>query len=708
MKKAILIKTLFLSMLFIDNILGYSYLYVSDPRNSWWSDQGTIEKAEIHVKPQGVYMDFDIFLTFSARGSSYFSSYDTLEVVYTFELPQGAIIHDSWLWFGDDTLEAKIMDKWTATSIYEGVVKRRRDPSILQKLNDNQYELRIFPMAGNETRKVKMSIMLPVSWNKEKVSTQLLTDLFPHSSYPLEKVDIITWTDDVWKNPLIQGTSGAAFVSSSSALFGSHYKTSIQNQFFSGINSITFNSPAKDGIFLSNYENSEEGIYQLAFLPSALVSPPEGQKVAVLFDYDVSKTNLTINQVLQQTRDHLISNLSERDSFNLIFSNFTIIKASNKWLPADSLTIVNTFNNLSNPLSSYSNLTALISAGIDFIKSNGNAGKIILLSNSSQYGDKQIANKLLNDIMDLMEPIFPFYISDYAQSYYDYYYFNNRSYYNNEYLFSTLSKFTNGAYSRVLDNHTFSEVIEYSMQYMGGSIKSFDLFTRLTSGISYGRYNINNGSDAVYLNNAVLQVGKYKGDIPFEINYSGEYNSEIISEEISLTEDDIFPADSSIEEIWAGIYIQHLEEQNQTNDIITEIIQNSISERVLSLYTAFLCIPEAFLPCEDCEEEENQVTSIEEKLIIGGNVLQAYPNPFSNSITININLDEGDTESITQAAIYSVTGQKIFVFDLSSSQNDYSFIWKGMDADGKNLAAGVYIFILQTDRNIYKTKLIKQ
>lgn len=63
------------------------------------------------------------------------------------------MIIDSWLWIGDEISKAMILDKWTASSIYENIVKRRKDPSILTKMSDLQYELRIFPMAGNEKEK---------------------------------------------------------------------------------------------------------------------------------------------------------------------------------------------------------------------------------------------------------------------------------------------------------------------------------------------------------------------------------------------------------------------------------------------------------------------------------------------------------------------------------------------------------------------------
>jgi hypothetical protein len=709
MKKFLFTSMIVLFSFLSGNVSGYSYLTVSDPRSGWWNDQGTIEEAEIHVRPKGIFMDIDLFLTFSAR-DSYFSPSDTLEVVLYFELPQDAIVHDSWLWFGEDTLVARLLDKWTATSIYEGVVKRRRDPSILQRLYNNQYELRIFPMAANQTRKVKISFMLPTRWNKEKVSVSLIDELLETSKYPVQNLKVITWEDETWKNPVLQGAAGISFTAQNSASLGAHYRADVGTQYLNNLLSVSFDSPVQDGVYISKYKNGEEGIYQMAMLPSTFVDTESGQKVAVLFDYDISNTNLSTDQVLQLARDLLQQNLSPHDSFNLLFSNISITKASNKWLPADSATITNTFKGLSKPLSSYSNLPTLISAGIDFIKTNGNMGKIVLISNSSNYGDSQIANKLLNDLMALMDPIFPFYIADYNNTSNDYYYINGMSYYNNEYLFANLSKFTKGSYEKMLDNKTFTEVLENTLQFLGGSIRSFDLYTKLSNGICYSRYMLGSGTDIVYLNSPILQVGKFKGEFPFEINYSGEYNSEIISDEIILDEADILASDSSLEAVWAGIYIQHMEKQTQTNDVISDIIQSSLSERVLSLYTAFLCIEEAFLPCEGDGCEEQNPSAIPEVQIAMKDIIKAYPNPFSGSVTLTVSLGEDNAEKIIQAGIYSITGEKVFVPGLEALQlqQGFEFQWDGLDKDGNPLPAGVYIFVLQTDKNIYQVKLIKQ
>jgi len=151
----------------LQNALAYSSLGVSDPKNWWKYGRGQIQESTITLTPKGIYTEVGMYFTFSTKATAYTSPQDTLEVVYKFDLPEGSIVIDSWLWVNDVIVKADIIDRWTARSIYEGIVKRRQDPSILMKNGSNNYELRVFPMAGNQTRKVKITFLLLNKWNPD-------------------------------------------------------------------------------------------------------------------------------------------------------------------------------------------------------------------------------------------------------------------------------------------------------------------------------------------------------------------------------------------------------------------------------------------------------------------------------------------------------------------------------------------------------------
>jgi len=144
-------------------VIAQNSLRVLDPQQSWYNYQGTIDEATISVSPKGLYSQISMYLTFSAP-STYFNSDTQIEAVLNFELPENSFITDSWLWIGDEISKGIILDTWTASSIYEGIVNRRRDPSILFKRGQRNYELRVYPLKTTEPRKVRVTYMVPNNW----------------------------------------------------------------------------------------------------------------------------------------------------------------------------------------------------------------------------------------------------------------------------------------------------------------------------------------------------------------------------------------------------------------------------------------------------------------------------------------------------------------------------------------------------------------
>jgi hypothetical protein len=113
--------TILCSLFFSSTTYGYDQLRIQHPQQTWRSGQGTIDEAIISIRPQGIYMEYGLYLTFSARDLN-FTAADSVEVQFFFDLPPEAIVHDLWLWVDDQIVRALILDRWTASSIYENII----------------------------------------------------------------------------------------------------------------------------------------------------------------------------------------------------------------------------------------------------------------------------------------------------------------------------------------------------------------------------------------------------------------------------------------------------------------------------------------------------------------------------------------------------------------------------------------------------------
>ena len=706
MKKLLLIIILLSNFSFAND-----WLWVQNPRN-FSGGYGSIDEAFISVKPQGLYMEYGLYLTFSAKGQG-FTNADSLEIQYYFSLPENSIVIDSWLWIDTTIIKAKIMDQWTASSIYEDIVNRRRDPSILFKRDASQYELRIYPMAGDQTRKIKITYLVPTSWNSTSVLASLPTNLLRVSKNPLNKFELATWLNQYWKNPKILEFPDIPFQSESNSEFGDFFKADIPPEAIQSSLNFSLDAPFHNGIFVNKFINGSEGIYQMAFLPSKVLNISVNHKTAVLIDYDASMSNVSKSELLNNLKLNLLSNFSSKDSFNLIFSNVNIKRISETWIPGDSATIENIFKELDeNQISDYSSLAALLADGIDFVKNNGNDGTILLLANSDQMGDYKVANQLLDDLLKLMEPVLPIHVLNFQNQNYSYHWFGGRYYYGNEYFYQNLTRMTTGNYFSMFNsNATISEMLADAFQSLSGFISSFDLHTKLDNGFCYGRYNLDMQANSVYLNKPILQIGKFQGDFPFVIEVSGVYKSAPFSETFNLDEIQVFDSDSLSEKMWAGNYIDYLENQNQSNDIVNEIVDFSINERILSLYSAFICLEpgRGGEVCYNCMDESS-LSDIKDTVINKSDSLSlsAYPNPFNNQVNLRIKIPYNYNPQNITFKLYNILGQLIKTFnpDITAGQKEFRFTWNGKNDNNNDVSSGNYFFVVTTPEKVSAMKLV--
>ena len=710
--RSLLLWVLFILFFLQNYSFAYNYLVVQDPRRSWYSYDGTIEEAVVSVHPSGVFMEIGLYLTFSARGTSFGSS-DTLEIQFYFDLPEQAIVHDLWLWVGDDIMRAVIMDKWKASSIYENIVKRRRDPAILFKDYENQYQLRIYPMPGNQQRKIKLTYLVPAQWFSNSVSIPLPVNMLTVSYSPLDYLKILFWPDQEWLNPEIVEAPEQSFTANEDSLSNTYYSLRLPFGYSVSSLNLSVDSPLKDGIYLNCRAGDEENYYQLVLIPAQVMDISSQRKFTLLFDYEINNSSLSTQEIISTVRHLLHQQLVPTDSFNLFFSGLPVKSAGDNWFSGDSSSIEAAFLNVGGePFSNYSNLPALFSSSIQFIKSHGGAGSILLVAASDQLGDYQAANPFIKDLLDLMNPVIPVHVADIQDQNYSYYYIGSRYFYGNEYFYENITKQTGGNYTRLSWETSFSSIFSKALNGLSGSVTSLDLYTTMQNGFCYGRFNLWPLNKPVYLDQPLVQLGKYIGDFPFEIKTSGMYKSEPFTSNVQVSQDQASAGDSLVIETWTGSYILYLESQEQSNELVNEIIDYSIKERILSLYTAFLALEpsDTTKPCLDCYDE-SEMTNVENNsavVVRADTLLRAYPNPFNSTVSIKVRLARAYKSKEVSFKIYDIMGKVVKEFEVPaySVANDLTIEWNGLNGQGGMVASGTYFFVMTTPVKRTSIKLL--
>jgi hypothetical protein len=714
MKKALTYLLLLIMVTTTTHLYSYNSLTIRDP-HGWQSCTGSISEAVFSVTPRGAFTEIGMYLTFSTNSQYCYSNIqDTFEVQLFFDLPKNSHIIDSWLWVGNQIVQADLIDRTQAYLTYEGIVQRRQDPSVLYKNSETQYELRVYPLAGTQTRKVKITYLVPNKFYGNKISAALPINILK-TAYSKPALSIFAYEQGDMINPMLKEVPNAF-----NPVQGEIYKsTNVASTAYANLTAlnISYNTPLVNGTYVSMYPTAgNEGYYQSVFVPSIAMNLQASKKVAIMFNSQNAGSTVSKQQMLTKAKEMLHANFVATDSFNLFFSQLSPVFASPEWLPADSATIESTFAQYNtNIIANYSNLPSLLSATINFIKDYGADGRMVLFSSSAEFGNNTaMSNDLHDDVNSLMQPYnFPIDIIDCNDQNSYNYWINNTYYHGNQYLYNALTSLTGGRLEALvapggsyyyLNTQSFDDATDKIFTTLNGMISAFDTHSGLTSGFCYSR--IINTSGVAYFNTPVVEVGKYYGTGNFELEVNGFINAPFSQ---VFTTGQTWTTDERLKQFWVGNYINALEAGTLDNAIKKEISDSSMNNRVLSMFTAFLALEpsDSVQACEDCEDETGGGgnTSIDEE--VQGIGIKAMPNPFTDLATLQITLPAGLSEEIS-IEIYNLNGQLVKSFKVNATgEETLTLQWDGTDISGQQLGAGVYLVVLKASTFTNTIKLVK-
>ncbi|HPS13529.1 MAG TPA: VIT domain-containing protein, partial [Prolixibacteraceae bacterium] len=479
---------LFLFLLISSYSFANNSLRIIDPQGSWWYNYSpTIKNAELAVKPIGGFIENDLTLEIGLEAP--FSQNDLkLEIILDFSLPENSMVTDSWLWINGVPKQSEIMDRWTASNIYEEIVNRRKDPSLLIKNGDNQYTINVYPLNPNETRKFRITYLTPIEYAGNMIYCQYPSGILKTSTTSLSKLTILAIPADKFKTPSILYGS-ASFSSYNDSEYGNCYKAQIPNAEF-GKAQIAFTNTNTNP--LKVYQYKEGGYYQLSFTPSEVFNiESSSEKICYLIDYDENYLVTSKNDLLSILKNNLTGNYTQKDSFNIIFSNLSLNPVFENWKPITAQNLNEAFNNPT--LTNYSNLVPLLAKGITYINNSGGKGKIVLLSNNAIFQGVDNSNNILKDINNLNTNNIPVDVINYMDNYYNYYWIGSTYYYGNSYLYTNIARTNSGQYLTFYDqtgNNSFSELLRNSLISVSNqAINNVDVYTNLENGYCYGRMN---------------------------------------------------------------------------------------------------------------------------------------------------------------------------------------------------------------------------
>lgn len=101
-----------------------------------------------------------------------------LEGMYVFPMPEQSIISDFAMFDGETRLTGRVLDKDEARKIYEEIVRKQRDPALLEFIGHGMFQARIFPIDPHSEKKLELTYtqLLKADGNAFRFACNLLPD----------------------------------------------------------------------------------------------------------------------------------------------------------------------------------------------------------------------------------------------------------------------------------------------------------------------------------------------------------------------------------------------------------------------------------------------------------------------------------------------------------------------------------------------------
>ncbi len=243
-----------------------------------------------------------------------------IEGTYIFPIPEGASISDFSMYVGGEELKGKLMDRDEARSIYSEIVRRRRDPALLEYFKNGMFKASVYPIPANGETRIKLyySELLKLDGGICSYRYTLSTEKF--SRDPLQRVRVNIQIKA--KNPIKNIYSPSHDIKIERKDNYHAVVTYTAENTKPNTDFILYYTFSKDdiGFDLLTFEDDDGGKYFMAMIsPSVEIDDDEtsGKNITFILDSSGSMQGEKIEQA-RRALSFCLNGLGERDSFNVI------------------------------------------------------------------------------------------------------------------------------------------------------------------------------------------------------------------------------------------------------------------------------------------------------------------------------------------------------------------------------------------------------
>ena len=242
-----------------------------------------------------------------------------LEGTYIFPLPEDASISKFSMFIKGEEIKGEILDREKAKRIYEEIVRRRKDPALLEYYNQGMFRARVYPIpAHGETRiKLGYSQILKLENGLCEYKYSLSTEKFSQNPLESVKIDLVINSDVPIKNVYSPTQEIRIQRENDHQVKVSYWEENTKpNKDFVLYYTL---SEEEIGFNLLSYKDEKEGNFFMALFSPQLQRAEKPLRKKIIFLLDTSGSMQ--GEKIKQAKNALIfclNSLNPGDSFNLI------------------------------------------------------------------------------------------------------------------------------------------------------------------------------------------------------------------------------------------------------------------------------------------------------------------------------------------------------------------------------------------------------
>lgn len=340
-----------------------------------------------------------------------------IEGTYIFPVPEGASVSDFAMYIGHERVKGEILDGRAARRIYEDIVRRMKDPGLLEYMGRNLFRARVYPIPARGEKRVQISYseVLKAENGLVKYLYPLNTERF--SRDPLADVGISVRIES--QVPILNVYSPSHKVAvrkdgEGAARVGYEARDVRPDKDFA-----VYYSLSKDDVGLSflNWEGPDGGYFMLLAAPrfAAAGEKVVAKNVVLVLDSSGSMAGNKIRQAKEAAR-FIVNHLDRRDAFTLVDFDDGVTPFTEALVPASEDNVARALKFVDGiEDTGGTNIDEALVAALSRIKDGERPGYVLFLTDGLPTAGQTDTAEILNDVRKanaLRSRIFVFGVGD--------------------------------------------------------------------------------------------------------------------------------------------------------------------------------------------------------------------------------------------------------------------------------------------------------